>query len=162
MDFLGVGPLELFFILVIALVVLGPSDMVKAGRTLGRVLRKIVTSPNWRLLQETSREIRYLPNRLIREAGMEELQKELPNPKQISQELGIDQLKTQTAALNKDLSDWTTPPTIGTYDAPPETSDPASPTADSTPSTIDTFDAPPETSDPASSTDDSTSSTDQN
>ena len=140
MEFLGVGPLELFFILVIALIVLGPSDMVKAGRTLGRVMRKIVTSPNWRLLQETSREIRYLPNRLMREAGMEELQKELPNPKQISQELGLDQLKTQTAAMNKDLSDWTTPPTIGKFDAPSETSEPESTTADpipadSTPST---------------------------
>jgi sec-independent protein translocase protein TatB len=140
MEFLGVGPLELFFILVIALIVLGPSDMVKAGRTLGRVMRKIVTSPNWRLLQETSREIRYLPNRLIREAGLEELQKELPNSKQISQEMGLDQLKTQTSALNKDLSDWTTPPTIGKLEAPLEMSEPESSTADPT-----TADSPPST-----------------
>jgi hypothetical protein len=125
MDFLGVGPLELFFILVIALIVLGPKDMVKAGQTLGRFMRKIVTSPNWRLLQETSREIRYLPNRLIREAGMEELQKELPNPMQIGQEFGLDQLKTTAADLNKDLSDWTTAPTIETP-AAPETAEPAS------------------------------------
>jgi Sec-independent protein translocase protein TatA len=140
MEFLGVGPMELFFILVIALIVLGPSDMVKAGRTLGRVMRKIVTSPNWRLLQETSREIRYLPNRLMREAGLEELQKELPNSKQISQEFGLDQLKNQTQAVNQELSDWTTPPTIGKLEAPPEESEPESPaadpaTADSTPTT---------------------------
>jgi Sec-independent protein translocase protein TatA len=156
MEFLGVGPLELFFILVIALIVLGPADMVKAGRTLGRVMRKIVTSPNWRLLQETSREIRYLPNRLMREAGMEELQKELPNPKQISQELGLDQLKTQTAAFNKDLSDWTTPPTIGNLDAPPEASEPESSTANITtadPSTADSATTDPTTADLSSSTD---------
>jgi Sec-independent protein translocase protein TatA len=36
MDFLGVGPLELLFILLIALIVLGPNDMVKTGRTLGK------------------------------------------------------------------------------------------------------------------------------
>jgi hypothetical protein len=156
MEFLGVGPLELFFILVIALIVLGPSDMVKAGRTLGRVMRKIVTSPNWRLLQETSREIRYLPNRLIREAGLEEIQKELPNSKQLNQELGLDLLKTQTAALNKDLADWTTPPTIGQADAPPETSVPESSKADTTtadPSTEDPTTVVPPTTELSSSTD---------
>jgi hypothetical protein len=134
MDFLGVGPLELFFILVIALIVLGPKDMVKAGRTLGRFMRKIVTSPNWRLLQETSREIRYLPNRLIREAGIEELQKEMPNPKQIGQDFGLDQLKTSAADLNKDLSAWTTPPPSATPD-PPEASDPAPSAENPSPST---------------------------
>ena len=34
MEILGIGPLELFFILIIALIVLGPNDMVKAGRIL--------------------------------------------------------------------------------------------------------------------------------
>jgi hypothetical protein len=81
----------------------------------------------------------------MREAGMEELQKELPNPKQISQELGLDQLKTQTEALNKDLSDWTTPPTIGKFDAPPETSEPESTTADSTPTDSIPADSTPPT-----------------
>jgi Sec-independent protein translocase protein TatA len=39
MEFLGVGPLELFFILVLALIVLGPKDMIKTGRQLGSFLR---------------------------------------------------------------------------------------------------------------------------
>ena len=76
MDILGIGPLELFFILLIALIVLGPKDMVKAGRTLGKFMRSVVTSPNWHMLQQASREIRGLPNRLIREAGIEEFQKD--------------------------------------------------------------------------------------
>jgi len=77
LEVLGVGPLELFFILIIALIFLGPRDMVKAGRTLGKYMRQIVMSPTWRMVQQTSRELRTLPNRLIREAGMEEDVKDL-------------------------------------------------------------------------------------
>lgn len=77
MEFLGVGPLELFFILIIALIFLGPRDMVKTGRTMGKFMRKIVMSPTWRMVQQTSRELRTLPNRMIREAGMEEDIKDL-------------------------------------------------------------------------------------
>lgn len=110
MEFLGIGPLELLFIVVIALIVLGPKDMVKAGKTIGRTLRKIITSPSWRAIQQTSRELRQLPNRLIRDAGIEELQKNLPKPEQISRELGMDEMKKNMSDVNEELSDWTTPP----------------------------------------------------
>lgn len=140
MDILGIGPLELIFILIIALIVLGPSDMVKAGRTVGRFLRKLVTSPGWRAVQQTSRDLRYLPNKLIREAGLEELEKDLPNPKEIRDATGIDQLKQDTKQWQKDLSDWTTPPppnasspnTISPPPSPsPKTSSPEVEVADS-------------------------------
>ncbi len=119
MDFLGVGPLEIIFILIIALIVLGPKDMVKAGRTIGRLLRNLVTSPNWRAIQQTSREIRTLPNRLIREAGIEELKKDLPSAEQLRKQAGVDEIKE----LGEGLSDWTTPPTIGTPPHPPAGND---------------------------------------
>ncbi len=73
MEILGIGPSELLFIVVIALILLGPRDMQKAGRMVGRWLRKIVTSDGWRLFQQTSREIQTLPNRLMREAALDEL-----------------------------------------------------------------------------------------
>jgi sec-independent protein translocase protein TatB len=73
MEILGIGPSELIFIIIIALIVLGPRDMQKAGRTIGRWLRKAVTSDGWKLFQQTSREIQTLPNRLMREAALEEL-----------------------------------------------------------------------------------------
>jgi Sec-independent protein translocase protein TatA len=53
----------------IALIVLGPKDMAKAGGTIGRFLRKTILSPTWVDLQ---RKIRTLPNQLMREAGIEE------------------------------------------------------------------------------------------
>lgn len=111
MDILGIGPLELVFILIIALIVLGPKDMVKAGKTIGRALRAIVTSPTWKVVQQASREVRTLPNRLIREAGIEELQKELPDPKKLEKDLGLNEIgRSIQQSASADLSDWTTPP----------------------------------------------------
>lgn len=75
MDILGIGPMELVFIVLLALIILGPKDMQKAGRTIGRWLRDLVQSEGWRAFRDTSREIRNLPNRLMREANLEELEK---------------------------------------------------------------------------------------
>jgi Sec-independent protein translocase protein TatA len=107
MEILGIGPLELFFILLIALIVLGPGDMVKAGRSLGRFLRRIITSPEWRTVQKASRELRYLPNRLMREANLEDLQKDLSDVNKIGGQIGEDVKK-----MEFDISSWTTPPDL--------------------------------------------------
>ena len=40
MDFFGVGPLELFFVILVALLVLGPNRMVEVARTLGKYVRE--------------------------------------------------------------------------------------------------------------------------
>jgi len=127
MEILGIGPLELFFILVIALIILGPGDMVKAGRTLGRFLRKVVTSPEWRTIQKASRELKYLPNRLMREASIEDISKEFADINKIGGEIG-----TEIKKVGNDLSSWTTPPELSGNrlddpiqgQAPPPTSNP--------------------------------------
>ena len=79
MEILGIGPSELFFIIIIALIILGPKDMQKAGKTIGRWLNDLVKSDGWKAFQQTSKEIRHLPTKLMREANMElaETQKEL-------------------------------------------------------------------------------------
>ena len=41
MEFLGVGPLELLLIIVIALIVMGPRDMAVAARKVGRFLNQL-------------------------------------------------------------------------------------------------------------------------
>ena len=69
MEILGIGISELIFIIIIALLVLGPRDMQKAGMTIGRWLRRIVTSDGWKVFQQTSRELRTLPHKLMREAN---------------------------------------------------------------------------------------------
>ncbi len=71
MEILGIGMPELVFIFIIALLVMGPKDMQAAGKTIGKWLRSIITSDGWKIFQQTSRELRTLPNRLMREANEE-------------------------------------------------------------------------------------------
>src|SRR5687768_12996111 len=71
MEILGIGWQELLFIVVIALIVLGPKDMQKAGRTIGRWLNQLVQSDSWKVFQKTSAELRNLPRNLMREANTE-------------------------------------------------------------------------------------------
>jgi sec-independent protein translocase protein TatB len=71
MEIFGVGASELIFILLIAIIVLGPKDMQKAGRMIGRFLNQLVHSDSWKVFQRTSTEIRNLPRNLMREANME-------------------------------------------------------------------------------------------
>ena len=71
MEILGIGPSELVFIIIIALIVLGPKDMQKAGKTIGRWLNDLVRSDGWKAFQQTSREVRNLPTKLMRDANME-------------------------------------------------------------------------------------------
>jgi len=41
MDFMAVGTSEILMILLVALIVVGPSKIVELGRTLGRIMRTI-------------------------------------------------------------------------------------------------------------------------
>lgn len=77
MDILGIGPLELLFIAVIAIIVLGPKGMVKGASEAGKTIRKVVRSPIWRDVVDTSREIREFPRKIAREAGIEQDLEEL-------------------------------------------------------------------------------------
>jgi len=77
MDIFGIGPLELALILLLALIVLGPQDLRKTGKMIGRGLNKIVHSDTWKTLTQTSRELRHLPNKLMREANLDELKDKL-------------------------------------------------------------------------------------
>jgi sec-independent protein translocase protein TatB len=71
MEILGIGPTELIFIILIAIIVLGPKDMQKTGRIIGRWLNQIRESEVWKLVRDTSREVGNLPNQWMREANME-------------------------------------------------------------------------------------------
>lgn len=100
MEILGIGPSELLFIVVLALIILGPRDMQKAGKTIGRWLRQVVTSDGWKFFQQTSREIQTLPNRLMRESALEELKemdREVRKPLQSGPEGTLPSLGTPSS-----------------------------------------------------------------
>jgi sec-independent protein translocase protein TatB len=71
MEILGIGASELIFILIIAIIILGPKDMQKAGRTIGRWLNSFVRSDGWKALQRASQEIKRIPTTLMREANLD-------------------------------------------------------------------------------------------
>lgn len=77
MDIFGVGPLELAFLLILAIIILGPKEMLKLGKSAGKLLYKIQTSDSWASIKKVSRDISSLPYRLAREAGLEELEKQI-------------------------------------------------------------------------------------
>lgn len=116
MEFLGVGPMELMVIILIAIIVIGPKDISKTARSVGRFLNKMYRSEAWRTLTEASRNLRTLPNRLAREAELEDLQglrKDLEEASRgISSEVRAAErgLQEQAAPLEEGLRAWTTQP----------------------------------------------------
>lgn len=106
MDILGVGPLELLFLILIALVVIGPRDIGKAARSIGRFLNQLYRSETWRMLTETSRKLRNLPNQLAQEAALEtSLDDVRQTVKKVGQEIAQD-----VSTLDEDLQVWKKPP----------------------------------------------------
>lgn len=110
--FSSLGPLEIIFIVLIGIIVLGPEDTVKAGKTLGKFMSNVVTSQWWRNLQESITEFKNLPYKLMREANIEELKelealkKDIEDLKKIPNEFilenkTLNELKNE---LEEDLS----------------------------------------------------------
>ncbi len=112
MEILGIGPSELIFVVIIALIILGPKDMQKAGKTIGKWMREIITSDAWAMFQKTSRELKTLPNRLMREAN--------------------DEVNKIGNELNNTTSSWMNNPNIPTRSTPI----PTSPTPENPPKSI--------------------------
>ena len=115
MEIFGVGILEVVLILVIAVIVLGPEGMVKSAQSIGKFMRKVIKSPIWAQLMDTQRELRDMPTRLVREAGLEEDIKEL---KKTQQELRNVDIKATAVKAAQALVDEPTiaPPSVA--DAP--------------------------------------------
>ncbi|HSR47226.1 MAG TPA: twin-arginine translocase TatA/TatE family subunit [Anaerolineales bacterium] len=73
MEFLGIGPLEILLVVLLALVLFGPKDIVRNARNAGRTLNRLYKSDAWRTMNQASSALRNLPNRLAREAELEDL-----------------------------------------------------------------------------------------
>ena len=109
--------------------------MQKTGRTIGKWMRKVITSDGWKLFQQTSREIQTLPNRLMREAALDEL-KELQ--KDLKQPLDVNSRPSQAASPetsqfaqpNKPNLDSTSEPENTILPSPPASPPPSSPSVD--------------------------------
>jgi sec-independent protein translocase protein TatB len=72
MDFLGIGPLELLLIFVLALILLGPKEMVSTAKKAAEAIRKVTQSDFWKEAVDSSREIRQLPTQIMKDTGLDE------------------------------------------------------------------------------------------
>lgn len=129
MEILGIGPLEALFVLLIALVVVGPRDLGKVARSAGRMLNRLYRSEAWRNLSEASRNLRTLPNRLAREAALEELdqvRRELREEvtREVRADLGMEP-PPEPDLRSADDEDPTPPPRQASGPTPPTPADPA-------------------------------------
>lgn len=77
MEFLNIGIPELIIIVLLMLILLGPEGMIKTARTLAQTVRKIIRSPLWNDMMKVQNEIRDIPTRLVRDAGIDEPEAEI-------------------------------------------------------------------------------------
>lgn len=78
MEIFNLGIPELLFILIIMLIIWGPKEMANNARKAARFFRKITQSETWRMVRETTTELRELPTQLVREAALEEWEQNNP------------------------------------------------------------------------------------
>ncbi len=104
MEIFGVGPLEFILVLVLALVILGPEDMVGTARKIGQWVYRVVRSPTWRSIMETSQDLRALPQKIVREAGLEDTMKDI---KKTADEVK-DDISQTTRQINTEMQAATT------------------------------------------------------
>jgi Sec-independent protein translocase protein TatA len=91
MEIFNIGPLELGLILILALIILGPDGMVKSVRQIGRWIAKIIRSPIWKEMMSTSEEIRSIPQKIVKEANLEETMQEVSRLSRIPANYGTPQ-----------------------------------------------------------------------
>lgn len=113
MEFLGIGPLELLFIVLIVVLIFSPKDIAGGAKTIGRTLNRMYQSDNYKILQKTSDEIRNLPQRLAREANLEDFNAEL------KAESPPAAPPDSPATPQAPFQAWTTPPPNEKRIAPP-------------------------------------------
>lgn len=101
MDFLGVGIPELIFVIILALIILGPKDIVKTGREAGAWLRKFTQTPTWKAMQD----LQELPTHLIEDTGIDQLENEIRQGLPIQEiEQGQEKLLTISRDLQRHIS----------------------------------------------------------
>jgi Sec-independent protein translocase protein TatA len=92
MEIFGIGPLELLFIVLIALIVLGPKDMMNSAQKAATWIKKLRQSEIW----TSTKEVMDIPKQVLHESGLDKEIQELQN---ISQK-GINGTAWQPGSLS--------------------------------------------------------------
>ena len=79
MRIFNLGISEIILIVILALIILGPGNMVKTAREIGAFIRKVTKSPYWQEIWATKRELTEIPRMLAKEADLDATLKDLNN-----------------------------------------------------------------------------------
>ena len=77
MNILGIGLPELILIFIVAMIVLGPRNMIATSSKLGDYIRKLVSSDSWKSVIKSTKEIRDLQGKIMEDSGLPETLKTL-------------------------------------------------------------------------------------
>jgi sec-independent protein translocase protein TatB len=77
MEILNIGPLELLLILVLAVLMFGPEDIVNFAHKAGRWIYNLRKSELWQEIVGTTKEIQEFPQKIMKDAELEETMKEI-------------------------------------------------------------------------------------
>ncbi len=75
MDFLGIGPLEFVFIIIIMIIVFGPKDLVATGKKMGDTIRKVTNSDILKQMLKARDNLSQLSDTIAEETGLREVQR---------------------------------------------------------------------------------------
>ena len=70
MNFLNLGFPEIIFIIIIAIIIFGPNNIVKSANDVGALIRKATKSPYWKEVWATKRDLDEIPKMLAKEAQL--------------------------------------------------------------------------------------------
>jgi sec-independent protein translocase protein TatB len=105
MTLFNIGPLEFILILVVMFILLGPEGMVKTARQIGVWIRQTIRSPLWGEVLGYSREIRELPNKIVRESGLDEDLKEIQKAASDATREAQSSIEQASLEINKSLKE---------------------------------------------------------
>ncbi len=71
MELFNIGILEFVFILLLALIVLGPQKAVKIAGDIGRWVRDFLNSPFWQDIVNTSKDLRDIPKKIMEDVEIQ-------------------------------------------------------------------------------------------
>ena len=77
MKIFNLGISEIILIVILALIIMGPGNMVKSAREIGAFIRKVTKSPYWQEIWATKRELNEIPRILAKEADLDGTLKDL-------------------------------------------------------------------------------------
>lgn len=75
MEIFGIGPLELVLIVVVAIIVLGPKEMITTAQKAATWLGKLRKSDIW----ATTKDVMDIPNKVMKETGLDKEIREIQN-----------------------------------------------------------------------------------